>query len=614
MKNTIRKHNFWGATTLFIFCIGISFCQAQPLSVDVSADKTTLAVNQQLMLTVDLSGEGAQSVQPPQLPDMEEFLSFLGSGGSSQNIQVINGRMSITRSFSYYYLAKKEGQFTIPSLEVLYKGNSYRSKPIQITVAGQAQQPAQSPSQPSPTDQEAASDEELYVRAIVDKRTIYQNEPVVVTFRIYTQVAVASYSITKAPDTAGFWAEEFEMQGQPQTREEVINGRKYIVADLKRTALFPASSGSKEIGPMTLTCDVRQRRSRRSRDIFDSFFDDPFFNPTVKKTISSLPVKLNVLPLPAENRPPSFSGAVGDYDLSASLDKSSVTTNEAITLRIKISGTGNINLLPNPNVAIPPDFEQYEPKVTQSIARSGATISGEKTFEYVLVPRFPGQQRIKPVTFSFFNPRKKTYETLSSPQFEVNVAKGAEDKIVVGAGLSKEEVRLVGQDIRFIKLSSTDLRQKGKEFYKSYLFAILLALPLLAVAVAFGSVKRQEQLAGNKAYARSRRANRLAQKQLSKARALQNEKTQKEFYAEISGALLGFAANKLDLEAAGIISDELERLLRKRNLDNDLIENYIELIRTCDYQRFAPATTGREEMSLFYQKANQAIIQLEKAL
>jgi hypothetical protein len=613
--NRNHKDIFLAATVYFVLGIGASMCAAQPLAVDVSVDKTTLSVNQQLMLTIDLSGEGAQSVQPPELPNVDEFLDFLSAGGSSQNIQIINGKMSITRSLSYYYLAKKEGQFTIPAVEVLYKGNSYRSKPIQITVVGQAQQqPLQSPPEQTPPDQVAASDDELFVRAIVDKHTIYQNEPVLVTYRIYTQVAVASYSITKAPDTADFWAEEFEMQGQPQTREEVINGRKYVVADLKKTALFPASPGSKEIGPITLTCDVRQQRSRRSRDIFDSFFDDPFFNPTVKKTISSLPVKLTVQPLPAENRPPSFSGAVGDYNLSASLDKTNVTTNEAITLKIRISGTGNINLLPNPNVVIPSDFEQYEPKVTQSIARSGGVISGEKTYEYVLVPRFPGQQKIKPVMFSFFDPKKKTYKTLSSPPFEVNVAKGAEDQIAVGGGLSKEEVRLVGQDIRFIKLSSSNLRQKGKEFYNSYLFAISVVFPLLAVAFAFGYTKRQEQLAGNRAYAKSRRANRLAQKQLSKARALQNEKTQKEFYAEISGALAGFAANKLDLEAAGIISDELGQLLRKRNLDNNLIENYIDLIRTCDYQRFAPVSRGTEEMSSFYQKAKQAIIQLEKAL
>jgi hypothetical protein len=158
------------------------------------------------------------------------------------------------------------------------------------------------------------------------------------------------------------------------------------------------------------------------------------------------------------------------------------------------------------------------------------------------------------------------------------------------------------------------LRQKGKEFYNSYLFPISVVFPLLALAFAFGYSKRLEQLAGNRAYARSRRASRMAQKQLSKARALQSEKTQKEFYAEISGALAGFAANKLDLEAAGIISDDLGQLLRKRNLDDHLIENYIDLIRACDYQRFAPATQGTDEMSAFYQRAKQAIIQLEKAL
>jgi hypothetical protein len=613
-----RKHNF-SRLAHFAACLFLTaFAEtslAQPLSVSTSVDKTTLAVNEQLVFTIELSGEGANGASNPELPEMGGFLSLLGSSGTSQSIQIINGRMTVQKSQTYYYMAAKEGTFQIPPVKVSYKGVEYQSNPINITItksAGNAAPPANQP-QSRTVSPEAGAGDDLFIRAIPNKRRVYQNEAVIVTYRIYTQVNVSSYGVSKLPETAGFWAEDFD-QGQPQTREEVLNGKKYVVADIKKVALFPTSSGSKTIGSLVIDCDVRMQSRRRTTDIFDSFFDDPFFNRTVRKSIYSKPIEVEVLPLPSEGRPGNFSGAVGDFRLEANIDKQNVKTNEAISLKIKISGVGNIKILPQPQLAIPSDFQQYDPKVTENISRQGGAISGSKTFEYVLVPRFPGEQQIRPFEFSYFDPQAATYRTLSSPSFSIHVTKGADDFVSLGPGLSKEEVRLVGQDIRFIKLTTSQLTPIGKRLYTSFAFISLSIVPLILLIGSVAYRSHLEKLSGNVAYARRRRANRMAMKKLSKAYSLLDEKTQKQFYAEASRALLGFAADKLNLSEAGIITSEIEKRLIDHNLESNLIQSYMKLVQTCDYQRFAPANISKSEMEEFYQQAKEAIINLEKAL
>ncbi len=265
-------------------------------------------------------------------------------------------------------------------------------------------------------------------------------------------------------------------------------------------------------------------------------------------------------------------------------------------------------------MVIPQDFQQYEPKITENIVRNENGVSGNKTFEYILVPRFPGEQRIKPVIFNYFDPYAKTYKTLSTPEFLIQVEKGDDELVSMGSGLSKEEVRLVGQDIRYIKLNTNTFTRTGFKIFKSFLFVTLCVIPLLLLIVSVGYNKHLEKLSGNVAYARSRRANTMAMKRLSKSRGLLAENTQKDFFAEVSRALLGFAADKLNLSEAGIISTELEDLLNQRNLDSAVVKQYIELIQTCDFQRFAPATVTKAEMHQFYSRAKEAIINLEKAL
>ncbi|OPZ80930.1 MAG: hypothetical protein BWY77_00866 [bacterium ADurb.Bin431] len=597
---------------------------AQPLSISSSVDRTSLALNQQLVLTVELTGEGANSVGRIDLPDVSEFLAMIGSGGTSQNIQIINGKMSVQKSFTYFYQTIKEGSFSIPPVSVTYKGQSISSKPIPLSVSqgaatggsgssGSGQGvTGQTQAQPLPASE--ASDEDLFIRALVNKRQVYQNEPVIVTFRIYTRVNVSGYALSKLPETAGFWSEEIPLPQQPQTRNEVINGRKYVVADLKKMAMFPTSPGRVEIGSLGVDCDVRVQARRRSNDIFDSFFDDPFFGRTVRRTVQSRPVSIEVLPFPEAGKPANFSGLAGKFSIQASIDKKEVTTNEAVTFKVVVSGEGNIKTIPRPNVLLPRDFEQYEPKVTENIQRSGDRISGSKSFEYVLVPRFPGEQRIRPIVFSYFDLAARRYATATTPEIVIPVAKGSGEVTVLPSGLSKEEVALINQDIRFIKLNAPEWRRKGGAFHRSGWFTLLWILPLLALGAALGYRRHLDKLSGNIAYARSRRANRMAMKRLSAASGLLQVEKQKEYFAEISRALLGFAADKLNLSEAGILSSELESRLRERGVAEGTIGEYLQLLKVCDYQRFAPSEVTLNQMQGIYKEAKEAIINLEKAV
>ena len=425
--------------TFFLILVAASGLQAEPLSITATVSRTRLAVNQQLALTIELSGDGAQRAEQPELPDMGGYLTFLGSGGTSQNMSFVNGKMSVSKSFTFYYLAAKAGTFTIPPIKVVHKNKTIQSQPITLTITPSSTPPSPDRQKQGRTDNK--NSENLYIRTLVNKKTVFQNEPIVVTYRIYAAVSVTGYSIIKLPETTGFWVEDIEMPPQPEVKEEIINGQRYVTADIKKMTLFPTSPGKRSIGPLSLQCEVKEQTRRRSRDIFDSFFDDGFFGRTVRKTISSPIAEINVKPLPRIDKPDSFSGVVGQFKITASVDKNTVKTDEAVTLTVTLSGVGNIRTLSEPVVQIPPDFEQYEPTISEKIDRTNGVISGSKTFEYVLVPRFPGMQRIKPIEFSYFDPKTKSYKIVRSPELLINVEKGAGQIVRSGgSGLSKEEI------------------------------------------------------------------------------------------------------------------------------------------------------------------------------
>lgn len=600
---------------VYVFLIiGLFYpASAQDLKLETTVDKTTIGLDQNFTLTINISGAKANFINDPQVPDLGDFAVYMGSSGTNQNIQMTGGTVSITKSHSYIFRAVTLGKFTIPPVLVKYKGKDYKSSPIQVEIVKVAQQQKtrQAPSTQNQTSN-AVTKENLFLKAEVSKRNIYVNEPLVISFKIYTKVSVTQYGITKLPNTSGFWVEEYEIGNQPQVTEQVLNGQKYRVAEIKRMTLFPTDAGKKTIGPMEIECNVRVQTRRRS--IFDSFFDDPFFGRSVRELVNSKPITINVKPLPEMATPKKFSGLVGRFEISSFIDKTQVKANEAIALMIEIAGSGNVKMIPEPKIKLPNDFEQYPPKVTSKINRNLNGVSGSKVYEYVLVPRHPGLQKIKPVELVYFDLKKKQYRTLRTKEIVVNVEKSDDDFTVFAGGRSKEDVKYLGKDIRFIQLGKPQFDRIASHFYTSFYFVILLLIPVAAVISAWFYRRHLNKLSGNIAYARSRKANQIAMKRLSKANKLLNERTQKEYYAEIANALMGFLGDKLNISAAGIITDEVEDLMKEKNVSVDVIEKYISCLQTCDYQRFAPSSGGFVEMKTFFGEAKQAIISLEKVI
>jgi hypothetical protein len=437
---------------------------------------------------------------------------------------------------------------------------------------------------------------------------------VTATYKIYTRVNVVNYNITKAPAFTGFWNEDLELAKQIQLSSEVVNGKQYRVGVLKKVALFAQRSGTLEIDPMEVECLVQVQGRRRSNDIFDQFFNDPFFGgvSNVSHRVRSEPVKVTVNPLPGDV-PQGFTGAVGKFSMDAWIDKPQTRTNEAVTLRLKIKGKGNLKLLEAPIIALPPDIEHYDPKISDNIAREADQLAGSRTFEYLLIPRYPGKQKIPSFPFTYFDTEKKNFVTLRSPDFLLSVEKGSDVASGSVSGLAKEDVKLLGEDIRFIRSEPVIFRKPGDSLFGSAVFYLLSVSPLLSFAGVFVIARRRRRLRGDVALLRTRKARKAAQRRLTQAKHLLGQKKKEEFYAEISKALWGYAGDKLGLPPAELSIDTVRSTLTSRGIPEELAGKFSSSIEHCEFARFAPASDAHD-MASFYGQTVELIAAIEGQL
>jgi hypothetical protein len=609
-----RFHSILWPAVFWAACI----VSGQDLAVRTTLDRNLVALNEQFTLSIELTGQGANSASDPQIPAIGQFASFLGSG-TSQNIQFVNGKMSVTRVINCYFVATAVGKYQIAPVQVTANGKTVSSAPLDIEIqpagTGPKAQSQAAPQQPGPAQGTGGpADGDLFLRAFVDKKQVIQNEPVVVTTKLYTRVNISGLGMSKMPATAGFWAEDFELPQRPQQATEVIDGKKYTTLTIKRTALFPMSPGAKTIEPMVLDCEVQVRT--RSRDPFADFFDDSFFfGKTVRRQIQSKPLTVEVLPFPDAGKPASFSGLTGRFRISAAADKQNVKTNEAVTYKVVVEGEGNIRQITAPDVAFPPDFEAYPPKTTESISRSGASISGRKTFEYVLIPRAAGDETLSPVALSFYDPGARTYKTVRTDAIALRVEQGTGTYApVASGGLSKEEVRLIGQDIRFIKTAPAPFKPIGATGIPKFWFWTVMLVPLVFLGGAFAYRKHLDRLSGDVAYARGLRASSAVRRRLSTAKGLIKPETQKRFYAEAGRAIQGYLGDKLNIAEAGMISGEVESILRSKGVGKESIREVFDCLSICDMNRFSPETATVDQMKDFYRRVEAAIVRLDREL
>jgi BatD DUF11 like domain len=600
---------------LFVALILFQFAgTAQTFNVGI--DNTTVSDNQPFQVSFTFSGKNINDIGDFTAPGFSDF--YISSGpNQSTSMQFINGSSSASVSYSYVLQAKGVGSFEIGKASIQYDGKTYETKPLTIKVVKGSTQPKQ-PQQQQAEEDNGISDKDiadnLFIRAFVDKNKVYKGEQVIVTYKLYTRLNIASQmSINKLPQYQGFWAEELESTTNIFFTTEMYQGKQYRVGVLKKAALFPSQTGQLEVTPFELNVPVQvQVKSKKNgKSLWDEFFQDPFGRyETRNYNAVSNKVKVDVLPLPEENKLTSFNGAVGDFTFSSTINHTNVKTNEPITIKLSVSGFGNISLLNLPEVNLPAGFEKYEPKLTESINRKNS-ISGSKSGEYLFVPRVVGKREVPPIEFSYFNPAKKKYITIKSDPIELNIEQGA--TIPSAEITDKEEVKQLGQDIYFIKTDTDDLQKNETYIITKPTFWVMSAVPFIASMFLIGFKRKHDKLSGNVALMRYQKAQKVAKNRLKAAKKYMDAENHKDFYTEISLALFGYLEDKLHITKSEFTVERAVEILSAKNVKTEITDSLKNTANKCEFVRFAPGAEKSAVMNEMYNELVELIINIEKA-
>jgi len=619
MKNLIKL------TYLLILIIpGNLF--AQDVRFSASA-KNVVVTGEQFRLTYVVNQQGS-GFRPSSINDFS-VLSGPNQSSSSQ-MQIINGKVTQSVSYSYTYIlqAKKEGTFTIAPASISVDGKQYKSNVLKIRVianpnktqtqkqaGGQQQQQQQQGGGTQNIDSKA-----LFLRATADKANPMIGEQVNVTFKIFTNVNIAQYTVEEFPAFAGFWTQDLgNAKKQGKQYYEVIDGKRFLVAEIHKKAIFPQKSGKLSIDPMVIECIVQvQSKTRRSTGdaVFDQFFNNSIFNSyqNIKKSIGSNRLTLNVKPLPANGKPAGFSGAVGSFTLSSNIDKTELKANEAINLKYVISGKGNVKLVNKLNVDFPPDFEVYDPKITYKNQNTVNSVGGRTNFEYLIIPRNAGAYKIKAVQFTYFDLEKKRYITLSSPEYEINVAKGEGSQSNINySGVNQEDIKYIGSDIRFIKTDNFSAQVIGSYFFGSLNYYLSVLLPIVLFIVFIIVWKNQIRRRNDVLLMKHNKATKVSRKRLKKANEYLKQNRREEFFIEISQALWGYLSDKFGIPLSELSMDSVHDALLSKNVNEEIIKQFIKTLNECEFARFTPGEST-SALDNIYNQGLDIIIKIEREL
>lgn len=581
---------------------------AEAADVVVSGDQV------RLVFTVN-----SQDIKDFRAPSIKGFDVLMGPSRSQQSsIQIINGKRTSNSStaFTYILLAGNPGTYTIPAASVEVNGEKVFSNAISIKVLPQDQTSGNSGnngggSASSSRSQAAGSRisaNDLFITATASKTTVHEQEAILLTYKVYTVVNLRQL-YGKMPDLKGFHTQEVELPQQKTFTLEHYKGRNYNTTVWSQYVLFPQQTGKLEIPSITFDGVVAQQTI--SDDPFDAFFNGGGY-VEVKKKITTPKVVINVQPLPA--KPAGFSGAVGEFKLASSINATDVKTNDAVTIKLTLSGTGNMKLIGTPEVKFPQDFEIYDPKVTDDYKLTNSGLTGTKTFEYLAIPRHAGNFTIQAIEFTYFDLKSNSYKTLKTEAYNLKVAKGQGNADqVISDFTNKESVKMLGKDIRFIKLGDSSLRPKGDFFFGTVGYYLCYLIPLL-LFVVFAVIYRQKALENaNVAKVKTKKANKVATRRMKLAGKLLAENKKNEFYDEVLKALWGYISDKLSIPVSQLSKDNIEAELTNYGVQEALIAEFIGVLNECEYARYAPGNEN-EAMDKVYSASVEVISKMENSI
>jgi hypothetical protein len=572
-------------------------------------------MGQQFNLVYTSNGE----IDDFRIPEISNFEILMGPSTSTMSsTSIVNGKYSssVTYRYTYVLYPKATGSFTISPATATIKKDKYKSNSVNIKVLPEDQGGNSSSSSSSDRSQsngsstQSISSDQIFIRAIPSKTNVYEQEGLTVTYKLYTKVDLAGFENPKFPEFKGFMAQEIDVPQDQQWNLENYNGTNYRTAILKQTVLYPQESGSLTINKGSFDVIMRLRvTNTRMRSIFDDFLDS---YQDVKKTLSSNPIKIQVKPLPF-GKPNDFCGVSGNLKMRSTITATNVKANEAVTIKIIISGNGNLKMIPTPELTFPQDFEVYDPKVENSFVNTAKGVTGSKTIEYLVIPRYAGEFKIPAASISYYDLASSSYKTLKTGPFNLKVAKGeGGDQVVSGNFSNQEQLRLLNSDVRYLK---TDFKLKDQTnlIYSKTWFWLLYVLLTVFFVVFLIANRKQAKANADISHVRNKKANKVAVKRLKKAAVYLKEGNKEAFYDEVLRALWGYTSDKLNIPMSRLTKETVDSELSAFNVSEDIRKEYSEILQTCEFARYAPASDSHA-MDELYKRTMEVMNKMENTI
>ena len=605
--------------TLIVYILALfGFIEFNLCAQDISftaSGPSVIGVGEQFRVVFKINTDDISKFTPPSISGFDILAGPSTSRMSSFNM--VNGKTTNTSSTSFTYVlaANKEGTFTISGAKVNTNNKTYASNSITIKVqknptqSQRAQtQRGYSQNQNNQASVTVLDDKALFIRASANKPKAVIGEEIIITYKLYTLVNISEYQVNRMPINKGFWIEEIDMSQDPTISTETIEGRQYQVATLRKVIAYPQESGKLTIAPLDIDVVAHiasrsQRRVSTGDPFFDSFFQSMGQTgyEKVKKSIKSNVINLNVSELPKSNI--DFSGAVGNFQISVTANPLRCKTNEAITLRYTISGSGNLSLIDKINLKIPEDFESFDPTINDQINKTPNGLNGKRTFEYILIPRVQGEFKIPKVSFTYYDLNTKTYKTISTNEFTLKITKGKDELSGLAQQMSERE-KYIKRDIEHIKTKPTNFYSQNSSIYiKPYLLLVFLIIIMLTIGfIVFKNKSNKKN--SDISYVRYKKANKIALNRLKKAKKYLENYQKDEFYNEIAQATWNYLSDRFNIVKMDLSFDNVKEILTKRNIKEDTINNLISLLNNCEYVRFSQVEEIQKMDSLYELTAN----------